>query len=137
VNYKISHEAIEAARSLLAEGNRDAQVTQVHSVTLHDVDYNADPDSYVLTLIPIGSVMGFVRHKQDEVPKDEDIFFVSSTALAKAIVAMGYTFAASTQTWIVPPENPGPESVREIARRMKANIEPETLKALIELLVDK
>jgi hypothetical protein len=134
MNYKVSKEAVEAARSLLAEGNRDSQVTQVHSITLHDVDYNAGPDQDVLTLIPIGSVMGFVRHKQDVPYKDEDIFFVSSTALAKAIIAMGYTFAASTQTWLVPPENPGPESVQAIARRIRANLDPETLKALAQEL---
>jgi len=134
MNYKISREAIEAARQLIAEGNRDAQVIQVHSITLHEVDYNAEPDQDVLTLIPIGSVMGLVRHKQNEVYKDDDVIFVSASALGKAIVAMGYTGAASTTTWIVPPENAAPSTVVDIARRMRASLDPETLKALIDEL---
>ena len=134
MNYKISKEAVEAARSLLAEGNRDSQVQQVHSITLHEVDYNAEPDEDVFTIIPLGSVMGFVRHKDGEPYKDEDIFFVSASAMAKAIIAMGYTFAASSQTWIIPPENTSPESVSAVARRMRAKLDPETLKALAEEL---
>lgn len=131
MNHRITKESIEAARSLIAEGNRDSAVEQVHSVTLHTVDYNAEPDQKVLTIIPIGGVMGFVTHRQDEVYKDEDIFFVSAAAFGKAIVACGYSGAVSTTQWLIPPENQNAETVQGLARRMVARFPDDVLRELV------
>ena len=100
MNGNVPQGTVDAARALLAEANQ-LNVHQVHEVVLRDIDANED-DPRVLHLIPLGAVIGVVVTKANEPVKDEDILFVSASALGNAMPALGFT-ARTPATYLVPP----------------------------------
>jgi hypothetical protein len=88
----------DAARALLA-GNDD--IKAVYEITLRDVD-RFDEAPRLLTLIPIGSVIGVAVHDFGTRPKDEEIVFVAASALGNALPALGFTATGPAVSIVAP-----------------------------------
>lgn len=92
---------VKAAQLLLAAATR-FHVEQVNSITLREVDAREDKPR-LLTLIPLGPVIGVGVHPDGTLPQDADLVFVSAAALANCLPALGYS-ARSPAVAIVAPQ---------------------------------
>ena|ERR1035437_2150127 len=103
-----SPELLLAAQKLVAEGQRN-NVNQVHEIVLRDVDaYQSEEKLRVLTLIPIGEVVGVAIHPANRKPTDAEILFISVHALGSSLPALGFragTAIVQTQTLIHPQDS--------------------------------
>ncbi len=110
-SFKVPQGTIDAARTLLAEANKDRYVTQAYEVVLREADNNAAPeDCRKVYLIPLGPVIGVAVVRGDARPQDADIAFISAAALGTALPALGFTLAARPveMGYIVPPQERQP-----------------------------
>lgn len=107
-SYKVPQGTIDAAKTLLAAGEKYGYVTQVYEVVLRDHDSNADPEeARKVYLVPIGSTIGVAVVTGRERPKDADFAFVSAAAFGNALPALGFTVAVRPvgASYLVSPED--------------------------------
>jgi copper oxidase (laccase) domain-containing protein len=100
MNHRVPEGTRLAAQALLAEANRSF-VEQVHQIVLRDVDANEDKPR-LLTLMPLGDVIGVAITEDGVFPQDKDILFVSASAFGNCLPALGFTGRAPA-FFLVPP----------------------------------